>query len=279
MIRPMPSVPPSGPRAGLDLRRIAGRCGIQAQGENMTRDPYAALAPVYDGMAADPSIFTMYAQWRAALIEAARARGVRLRVLVDLACGTGNSTVPWTRRRGLTVVGVDRSEAMLRVARRKSRAVRWYRQDLRRLTLAERADAVTCHFDALNHILSEDELGRVFARVATVLRPGGLFQFDLNTVHWMRWLNGREKRFDVGPHCFMASNVYDDTSGIATFNQRWFVKKGRVFERVDVEVQERAFADADLRRLLRQAGLRLEEASVMLRIDRKPVRQLYLASR
>jgi trans-aconitate methyltransferase len=52
-------------------------------------------------------------------------------VLVDLACGTGNSTVPWTLRRGLHVVGVDSSEAVLRVARRKSPAVRWYREDLK----------------------------------------------------------------------------------------------------------------------------------------------------
>jgi len=242
-------------------------------------DPYQDLAAVYDRWAVDPGIATMYVTWREHLLDAARERGLRLRVLVDLACGTGNSTVPWTARRGLTVIGIDRSAAMLDVARRKSKAVRWLRQDIRRFRVEEQADAVTCHFDALNHLLALDDLGRVFHRVAATLRPGGLFQFDLNTVHWLRWLNGREKLFTVGPHVFMANNLYDESSGIATFQQVWFVKRGRLFKKFDVQVRERAFTDAELRRLLREAGLRLERMSVMLRIDGKPVRQLYLASR
>jgi SAM-dependent methyltransferase len=243
-------------------------------------DPYAGLAPLYDGFAADPAIAALYTVWRDALRTAARERGVRLRVLVDLACGTGNSTVPWTSERGVkTVVGVDRSAAMLDVARRKSKAVLWLRQDIRRFRVEEPADAVTCHFDALNHLLTTDDLGLVFRRVGATLRPGGLFQFDLNTVHWLRWLNGREKLFEAGPHCFMASNVYDERSGIATFRQRWFVKKDRTFERVDVEVQERAFTDAELRRLLRAAGLRLERVTLQISIAGKACRKLYLASR
>jgi SAM-dependent methyltransferase len=242
-------------------------------------DQYRELAPFYDAWAADPSIAAMYAAWREHLLNAARERGLRLRVLVDLACGTGNSTVPWTARRGLSVIGIDRSAAMLDVARRKSTAVEWLRQDIRRFRVDVQADAVTCHFDALNHLLALDDLGRVFHRVAATLRPAGLFQFDLNTVHWLRWLHDREKMFQVGPHCFMASNVYDESTGVATFRQAWFVKRGRVYERIDVEVQERAFTDAELRRVLREAGLRLEQTSVMLRIDGKPVRTLYLASR
>ncbi len=243
------------------------------------KDPYAKLAPLYDAFAADPGIAAFYGAWRAALTAAAAERGLRLRVLVDLACGTGNSTVPWTARRGLSVIGVDRSAAMLVVALKKSKAVRWLRQDIRRLRVDVQADAVTCHFDALNHLLTEADLGEVFHRVVSVLRPGGLFQFDLNTVHWLRWLHDREKMFDVWPHCFMASNVYDEASGIATFHQVWFVKRGRLFERVDVCVRERAFDDRTVRRLLRSAGLRLERVSAQAAIDDKPIRQLYLASR
>ena len=37
-------------------------------------------------------------------------------MIVDLACSTGNTAVPWAGARGRTVVGVDVSEAMLRVA-------------------------------------------------------------------------------------------------------------------------------------------------------------------
>ena len=98
-------------------------------------DPYGQLAPLYDRMAADPGIRGLYREFRRALTDAAAARGLRPGVIVDLACGTGNTAIPWARARGRTVIGVDVSEAMLRVARKKSRCVRWVKQDaeLRRM--------------------------------------------------------------------------------------------------------------------------------------------------
>ena len=72
------------------------------------RDPYAGLAPLYDGMTRAHGIRAFYRQWREALLSAAKDRGVTGSVLVDLACGTGNSTIPWSRKAGWTVIGVDR---------------------------------------------------------------------------------------------------------------------------------------------------------------------------
>jgi ubiquinone/menaquinone biosynthesis C-methylase UbiE len=227
-------------------------------------------------MAADPAIQVFYREWRRWLRAAMAGRGVRPRVLVDLACGTGNSTVPWVSR-GRLVVGVDRSEAMLRVARRKSSAVRWHHQDLTRLRLAERADAVTCHFDALNHVLREAELQRVFDNVARILVPGGLFQFDLNTRHMLRWLGGRQKIFRAGRHWYVADNAFDPATGVATFRQHWFVAQGPLYRRMEITVRERAYEDRDLRRMLRRAGMELVETRVQRTVAGRPGRKLYLA--
>jgi SAM-dependent methyltransferase len=155
--------------------------------------------------------------------------------------------------------------------------VRWIRQDLRALRLGVTADAVTCHFDALNHLLEKGDLQTVFGRVGRLLREGGLFVFDLNTIHMFRWLNGREKLYHAGCDLFMAGNEFDEASGIATFRQMWFLRRGRFYARRDVEVRERACADADLRAMLRRAGLRLVRASVQRAIDGKPARKLYVA--
>jgi SAM-dependent methyltransferase len=230
-------------------------------------------------MARNPGIQALYTTWREALLEAARARGLDIRVLVDLACGTGNSTIPWARRRNWTVVGVDRSAAMLAVARRKSSRVRWYRQDLIRLRLRERADAATCQFDALNHILDARDLERVFHNTAAILRPGGLFQFDLNTVEWLKWLSGRDKFFPVGRHAFTAVNSFDARSGIAMFRQVWFVRTGQRYERRDVAVRERAYTDSFLRAALRRAGFRLLSVSPQVTLDGQVMRKLYQAVR
>jgi ubiquinone/menaquinone biosynthesis C-methylase UbiE len=243
------------------------------------RDPYRELAPLYDLMTADPGIQAFYAEFQSSIRQAAKAHRIRPRVAVDLACGTGNTTVPWLSGSARTVIGVDRSEAMLRVARRKSARVRWVRQDLERLRLGVQADVVTCHFDALNHVLEADGLRRVFANVARTLRPGGLFQFDLNTRFMLRWLSTSEKLFRVGPHVFTAYNAFDPKSGVATFNQLWFMKVGRLHRKVLVSVRERSYEDAELRRMLREAGLRLERVTVQRRLKGRPGRRVYLAVR
>ncbi len=241
------------------------------------RDPYRPLAPRYDRMADDPGIRAIYRDFRRALITAAAAHRLRPRVIVDLACGTGNTAIPWARARGRTVVGVDVSEAMLRVARKKSRRVRWVKQDLTRLSLDVTADIATCHFDALNHILDPKNLQRVFMNTARLLRPGGLFLFDLTTRSWLEWLSTSEKLFKAGPDVFMATNALDRKTGLATFNQLWFVKQGNLYRKVLVTVQERSFEDAEVRRMLRAAGLHLETIRIMQRMKGRPVRKLYVA--
>lgn len=242
-------------------------------------DAYRDLAPLYDLMTGDAGIQALYREFRQASIEAARRHGVRLRTIVDLACGTGNTAVPWADGRGRVVIGVDRSEAMLRMARPKSRRVRWVRQDASRLRLGLRADLVTCHFDALNHVLDPDELQRICDRVAETLNPGGLFLFDLNTQYMLEWLAASEKLFHAGPHVFTAYNAYDRESGVATFNQLWFLKTGRLYRKVLVTVRTRAFADAALRRTLRLSGLRLERVVVMRRLNGRAIRKLYVVVR
>ncbi|MFN7987934.1 MAG: methyltransferase domain-containing protein [Thermoanaerobaculia bacterium] len=243
------------------------------------RDPYAQLAPRYDRMADDPAIRAIYRDFRRALTNAAAAHRMRPRVIVDLACGTGNTAIPWARARGRTVVGVDVSEAMLRVARRKSRRVRWVRQDLTHLSLGVTADAATCHFDALNHILEAGDLQRIFTNTARLLRPGGLFLFDLNTRFFLRWLSTSEKLFRAGPDLFVARNAFDPKSGVATFRQLWFVKHRQLYRKVLVTVRERSFEDAEIRRMLRAAGLRLETTRVVRQLKGRPIRKLYVAVR
>jgi ubiquinone/menaquinone biosynthesis C-methylase UbiE len=261
-----------------NLSRVPLQAAVLIAELQNVRDPYRELAPLYDLMAADPGIQAVYAGFQSSIREAMRTHRVRPRVVVDLACGTGNTTVPWLSASGRTVIGVDRSEAMLRVGRRKSARVRWIRQDLERFRLDAQADVVTCHFDALNHVLEADGLRRVFANVARILRPGGLFQFDLNTLFMLRWLSTSEKLCRVGPHAFTAYNEFDAASGIATFHQLWFVRQGRLFRKVEVSVRERAFGDAEVRRMLREAGLHLERVTVQRRLKGRPIRKIYLAT-
>lgn len=239
-------------------------------------DEYASLAPMYDTYARDPGMQAFYAEWVASLERAISRYHLRPGVLVDLACGTGNSTLAWLKHPDWTIVGVDRSESLLRLARRKSARVRWHRQDMRELDLPLTADLVTCHFDALNHVLDARSLQRVFRNVGRLLNDGGLFQFDMNTVEMLEWVARHEKLFRVGPHYFMGYNEYDRRR-LATFHQLWFVARGRLYERREVTVHERGYPAPAIRAMLRKAGLLVVSVRVQRRLGGQPARLLFIA--
>ena len=108
--------------------------------------------------------------------------------LLDVACGTGKSTMAMAAR-GYQVSGCDISEAMLDRARAKPGAacVRFLRADMRSLDASLGVvDVVTCIDDAVNFLLTDEDLLAAFRSAARVLAPGGLYLFDTNTLSTYR---------------------------------------------------------------------------------------------
>lgn len=140
--------------------------------------PYGAFAEIYDRIMGSVD----YEAW-ADYVEALLTKyNKKPESLVDLACGTGSSTLPFARR-GYRTAGVDLSAAMLREARQKAAQnnlqVEFFQQDLRCLNLPVRFDLAVLFQDGLNYILNRDELLLAMARIKTILNDGGLFIFDL----------------------------------------------------------------------------------------------------
>ena len=90
-------------------------------------------------------------------------------VVIDAACGTGRHAALLSSL-GHDVIGVERSAAMLDVARRKGIAGRFLLGDLHALPLADAsADLAICGL-ALTHVT---DLGPPIAELARIVRPGG----------------------------------------------------------------------------------------------------------
>jgi SAM-dependent methyltransferase len=146
------------------------------------------IAGEYDAFALHYDAFTSgsdYERWTGAVLEHARAHGVEGRRLLDVACGTGNSFVPFLQR-GFDVVGCDLSGAMLAEAARKAPEARLVVADMRQLPVLGRFDLVTCFDDSLNYLLSEPELCTAFASIAANLATTGVALFDLNSLQAYR---------------------------------------------------------------------------------------------
>src|SRR5207249_2778368 len=81
------------------------------------------------------------------------------------------------------VTGVDLSEEMLGVARKKVRGVRLFQGDMRKVALGEQFDAVLCVYDSINHLVRFRDWEAVFRRAREHLVDGGVLLFDINTEH------------------------------------------------------------------------------------------------
>ena len=143
---------------------------------------YEAMAPFYDRFTADYD----YARWLAGIEQWAQTQGLHGRRLLDVACGTGKSFAPMLAR-GYHVTACDLSPAMVAEARRKwGGGARIHVEDMRRLPWRSTFDLVTCLDDAVNYLLTRDDLASALGSMARVLRPGGVLVFDTNSLRTYR---------------------------------------------------------------------------------------------
>ena len=141
-------------------------------------DAYTVLARCYDRLTADVD----YETW-ADYVERHFRRSKRpVRSVVELGCGTGSLTALLARR-GYRMTAVDLSPDMLALADQKCEGLGalFLCQDMSRLALLDRADAVISCLDSVNYVTRPAALRRTFQRVYQSLAPGGLFLFDVKT--------------------------------------------------------------------------------------------------
>jgi len=214
---------------------------------------YAEFASVYDLLMDDVD----YEAWAEACLARIAACGVEPRAVCDCGCGTGGIALELARR-GLKVIGVDLSEAMLRVASDKARAagveVRLVRQDMCALELPRPVDALVCACDGVNYLLDGARVMQFFRRARASLVPGGALTFDVSSPEKLRRM-ARERVYfeDREGLTYLWTNRM--ASGILTMELIFFVRgaDGR-YARFDEVQRQRAHGAEELRGWLGEAG-------------------------
>lgn len=138
-------------------------------------------------------------------------RGTKGKELLDLACGTGNLSVPLAER-DFAVTAADVSREMLTAAAGKSNKVRWLCLDMTRLPFEEQFDAVICALDSINHLSNLNAVQQTFDGVYRSLKAGGVFAADLNTPYKHREVLGNNAyTFDYeGLYCGWQNELDED---------------------------------------------------------------------
>ena len=187
---------------------------------------YGKLAKVYDYLMSGID----YDEWADYILSIVDKFGAKPKVILDLACGTGNSSLSLAKK-GYPVIGVDLSPEMLEVARKKAAAenikVDFFEQDMRQLQLQVPygIDMVVAYQDGLNYMLEDADLLKVLERVYQELNSGGLFIFDINSVDKLPSSGGETTFYDEDRMTLIWESSYDSQADIWEIILTGFLKR------------------------------------------------------
>jgi SAM-dependent methyltransferase len=218
------------------------------------RHSYDAFADAYD-------LFTRhhdYDAWTADIERLARAAGLAGDRLLDVACGTGKSFLPYLQR-GWRVTACDISPAMVQVAAAKAAGRAELRAgDLRALPRLGAFDLVACMDDAVNYLLEPEELVAALRGMAANLAPGGLIVFDTNTLASYRSFFARMTVVQDSGRVVIwdgRAPVDLDAGGLAPVRVEVIAEQGDRWQRAVHEHVQRHIPEREVRAALAAAGL------------------------
>jgi SAM-dependent methyltransferase len=223
-------------------------------------DQYTGFAKVYD-MYMDN---VPYSEWCSQTVKILKEHGIDHGIVADLGCGTGSLTERMSEA-GYDMIGIDSSGDMLEIAMEKKEKsghdILYLCQDMRSFELYGTCAAIYSRCDAINYILSFDDLVAVFRLVNNYLDPGGIFIFDCNTVRKYETVladNTIAETRESGS--FIWENSYDPETHLNEYDLTLYVRddeekeKERFIRMTETHIQ-RAFSLDELKSAARKAGL------------------------
>jgi len=214
-------------------------------------DPYRILSAVYDGF--HLSRFSLAAA--KAVLETLSAK--KPGAMLDLGCGTGQAVFAFARA-GWKAMGIDHCPQMLSLARLNALEAQapteFTRGDMRELPGGLKVDLVTC-FAALNHA-SPSDVGKILAKAAQVLRPGGSLAFDLLTPEGAAALPASEALAEGEQYLLRLRSLPLQPTQLST-RLVWFKGKSGHFEKQECTVIEHPFPLVAAEQALKNCGLKV----------------------
>jgi SAM-dependent methyltransferase len=189
---------------------------------------------------------------------------IPLRSLLHLGCGAGQND--YVFKRHFQTTGVDRSEAMLEIARRLNPEVEYLSGDLRRVRLGRTFDAVAA-VDSLDYLRSAADWRAAVGTAAAHLAPGGAFFFLLESTRETFLQNRttvtRGRRDDI--EIAFIQNDYDPDPADSEYEAA-FVSLIRRSGKLEILTDRHVlglFARAEIEGFLREAGFEVEAREYM----------------
>ncbi len=215
---------------------------------------YTDFARIYDSLMQSDIDYEKWADYIENLFD---MYGVSPNLVCDLACGTGNITIPLAKR-GYDMTGVDISEDMLNMARSKSEGldILYLNQNISDIDLYGTMGAFLCMIDGINYILPQKSLLKMFTRIKTCfIDRGGLLIFDISTEYKLKNIIGSNTFVHCGRDIFYTwQNRYIEKKKLSDMFLTFFVKQGGSYARFEERHLQRAHSVTELTSILKKAG-------------------------
>ena len=181
-------------------------------------------------------------------------------IVVDLACGTGNLTLPLSKR-GYDMIGIDKSIDMLNIARQKSgfdNSILFLNQDITKLDLYGTADAFLCMIDGINYILEPNALFGMFKKIKTCfLNDYGILIFDISSRYKLSHIIGDNTFIYNQDDIFYSwENRFFKNLQLSDMYLNFFVKDKNRYKKFSERHLQRAYSVGLIKNILSKAGFK-----------------------
>lgn len=205
--------------------------------------------------------------------------GKKFPSILDLGCGTGNHALILAKR-GSKVTGVDSSDRMIEIARKKAKdkkiKVDFYQGDARKINLKKKFDIVLLMFNVIGYQITNKDLLSVFQTANDHLKRGGLLIFDC----WfgpavLKQMPGNRRRIIkkdnqekliklAVPSLDILAQTVDIKYNIS------LVSKGKILDRVNEIHKIRFLFPQEIKSYLKETGFQSLETCPFMKLNKKP---------
>lgn len=217
---------------------------------------YNEFAEVYDIFMGDVD----YNLWCRYVEDIFNRYGIRPERILDTACGTGNITIPMSIS-GYEVWGLDISSEMLSIAEKKSREanqkIRFLNQNMIKMDLSGKYDAILCMCDGVNYILSKEDILSFFHEVYKCMEKEGIFIFDISSYNKIRYVLGNntfhEEKYN---NHYIWNNNFDEVLDTIEMDLIFFIPQKDLYKKFEEHHVQKAHKEEYLVELLADSGFK-----------------------
>lgn len=220
----------------------------------MTNENYEGLSKIYDMM----MLGVDYEAWADYILDAAKDCGSSCQRVLDLACGTGSTTIPLAKR-GVKVEGLDLSSAMIEIAEQKTKeaevSITYHIKNMLEMGFEDEFDTIVSFQDGINYLTGEGDFLRLAKAVNRALKPQGVFLFDLNLVN--EYSDSDTTVIDIDDLYMVYENNYNERNKLWHIKVTGFLPEGGLYRRFEEVHEEKNHSLTEVKEAFAQSGMEL----------------------